>query len=240
MFASSASSPTRPATARLTTLAAIGAMIETAQPRRDLSMLGSAGSAGTLVHVEKGAEIVAQGDAADHCFEVVEGCVRSVQRLEDGRRHVGEFLLPGDIFGLEAVGEHELAAEAVTCCTIRRLRLTTVELLAEEDAGFALRLRRHLTRQAKSMRRRLLLLGRMTAAERVAAFLLEMSERLQDTPLGTVDLPMNRGDMADYLGLTIETVSRCLSDLKRGGIIAVKGAQITIRNRHRLGLETLH
>lgn len=242
MLASSASSAHASARSmtRLNSLAAVGALIESARPVCAASILGPMGSAGTLIRIEKGAEIVAQGDHADHCFEVVEGCVRSLQRLEDGRRHVGEFLLPGDIFGLDAAGEHEFAAEAVTAVTIRRLRLATVERLAEEDAAFALQLRHHLTRQAKSMRRRLLLLGRMTAAERVGAFLLEMTERLEDVAEDALDLPMNRGDMADYLGLTIETVSRCLSDLKRSGVIAVKGSHVTIRNRRRLGTETLH
>lgn len=244
MFASSAlalatSDTLRPAKV-LATLAASGGLIEADAPATTLSGFEALGSAGTIIRIEKGSEIIAQGDAADHCFEVLEGCVRSVQRLEDGRRHVGEFLLPGDIFGLDAAGAHEFAAEAVTTVAVRRIRLATVELYAEEDAGFARRLRRHLAAQAKSARRRLVLLGRLTAAERVAAFLLEMTERLEGATEGAVDLPMNRGDMADYLGLTIETVSRCLSDLKRGGVIGVKGPHVTIRNRRRLGAETLH
>jgi len=203
-------------------------------------LLGYMGNGAALLDIEKGCDIIAQGDAADYCFEVVEGCARSVQRLEDGRRQVSDFLLPGDVFGLDAVGEHDFAGEAVTAVTIRRLRLSTVELLAEDDAAFAQRLRRHLTRQTKAMRSRIVLLGRMTAAERIGAFLLEMTERLQGSSHGIVELPMSRGDMADYLGLTIETVSRCLSDLKSRGVISVKGARIAIHNRRALTAETLH
>lgn len=202
--------------------------------------LGPVESAGTLIDIEKGCDIIAQGDAADYCFEVVEGCARSVQRLEDGRRQVSDFLFPGDIFGLDAIGEHAFAGEAVTAVTIRRLRLSTVEVLAEEDAAFGQRLRHHLIHQTKAMRNRIVLLGRMTAAERIAAFLLEMTSRLETRAQGIVELPMSRGDMADYLGLTIETVSRCLSDLKRSGVISVQGARIGIQNRRALTADMLH
>lgn len=202
--------------------------------------LGHMDYAGALVAFEKGCDIIAQGDAADYCFEVVEGCARSVQRLEDGRRQVSDFLLPGDVFGLDAVGEHDFAGEAVTAVTIRRLRLATLDLLAEEDAAFGQRLRRHLARQSRAMRSRIVLLGRMTAAERIGAFLLEMKKRLDGSAQDIVELPMSRGDMADYLGLTIETVSRCLSDLKGRGVISVKGAHIIIHNHRALTAETLH
>lgn len=204
-------------------------------------LLDQLAGAGTVFDVEKGGEIAGQGDEARYCFQVVEGCARSVRRLEDGRRQVSDFLLPGDIFGLNSIDRHEFAAEAVTAVTIRRLNLLTVELRAEEDPGFSQRLRRHVTLQAKAMRNRLVVLGRMTAAERIASFLLEMNERLGSTGRGVVDLPMCRGDMADYLGLTIETVSRCLTDLKRSGAIAVKGARIAIHDRRALAArETLH
>jgi CRP-like cAMP-binding protein len=209
--------------------------------RKTFCLFGRMDGLSSLVEIEKGSEIIAQGDDADYCFEVVDGCVRSLQRLEDGRCQVSEFLLPGDIFGLDAVGEHDFAAEAVTAVTIRRVRLSAVELLAAEDADFGQRLRRNLARQAKTMRNHLVALGRMTAVERIAGFLIEMSERLDGPTHGVVELPMSRTDMADYLGLTIETVSRSLTDLKRQGIIAVKGARIAIHNRRALTVsETLH
>lgn len=212
-----------------------------ALPSASLSFLAPLGRAASIVKIGKGEEIIAQDDPARFCFQVVEGCVRSLCRLEDGRRQVSEFLLSGDIFGLDSGSTHEFAAEAVTEATIRKIRLSAIEAEAEADPRFALDLRRHMAVQAKAMRHRLVLLGRMTAAERTAAFLLEMNARLGCPARGIVNLPMCRGDMADYLGLTIETVSRCLSELKRTGAISVKGAQIVVQNRRALAPgETLH
>lgn len=239
-YANKATVTAPPLDVELPILAATSLAMDGFRLRRADAAPGHADYAGTLIDIEKGCDIIAQGDAADYCFEVVEGCARSVQRLEDGRRQVSDFLLPGDIFGLDAVGEHDFAGEAVTAVTIRRLRISALKQLAEEDAAFAQRLLRHLTQQTKAMRRRIVLLGRMTAAERIGTFLLEMTERLEATRQDIVELPMNRADMADYLGLTIETVSRCLSDLKGRGVISVKGAHIAIHNRRALTAETLH
>ncbi len=212
-----------------------------ARPDSSLPLLATLGRSGCTLKVEKGEEIIAQDDPAQFCFQVIEGCVRSLCRMEDGRRQVSEFLLAGDIFGLDSGATHEFAAEAVTETTIRKIRLSAIEAEAEADPRFALALRRHMAMQAKTMRSRLVLLGRMTAAERTAAFLLEMNARLGCPTRGIVNLPMCRGDMADYLGLTIETVSRCLSELKRTGAISVKGAQIVVQNRRVLSpSETLH
>lgn len=224
----------------LPALATAAIAIDGLRSRPGEGSLAAMEEAGARVDIEKGCEIIAQGDPAEYCFVILEGCVRSVQRLEDGRRQVSDFLFHGDVFGLDAVGEHEFAGEAVTAVTIRRVRLSALELLAEEDAAMGQRLRRHLTRQVKAMRSRLVLLGRMTAAERIGSFLLEMTERLEGSTQSVVELPMNRADMADYLGLTIETVSRCLSDLKGRGVISVKGAKIAIHNRRALTAETLH
>ncbi len=199
--------------------------------------------AAAIVQVDRDAEIIAQGDDAGYCFQVVEGCVRTVRLLEDGRRQIGEFLLAGDVFGLETVDAHEFAAEAVTPVTARRFRLSCVEERASNDSGFARTLRRHLAAQVRAARGRLIVLGRKTAAERIAGFLLEMNERLQATGGTVIELPMSRADMADYLGLTIETVCRGLTDLRRHGTIAVERGRIAIRNRRALGLagsERLH
>lgn len=194
-------------------------------------------SSSAVLKLGRGSEIITQGATAEYCFQVIDGCVRTVRRLEDGRRQIGEFLLPGDIFGWEAIGEHEFAAEAVTAVTLRRLRLSAVERRADEDRAFAQRLRRYVTEQIKAARSRLVVLGRLRAAERIAAFLLEMNKRLGDDGSAVVELPMCRTDMADYLGLTIETVSRGLTELRRRGAITVKGAWIVIRDQDALDLE---
>jgi CRP/FNR family transcriptional regulator, nitrogen fixation regulation protein len=199
-------------------------------------VLDSLAPTAATVQVNRGTEIIAQGDEAEYWFQVVHGCVRSVRLLEDGRRQVGEFLLPGDVFGWEALGEHEFAAEAVTQVTLRRFRLGAIEEHADRDRIFAHRLRRYIADQVRITRGRLVLLGRLTAAERIASFLLEMSERLNCPGKAVIELPMCRADMADYLCLTIETVSRGLTELRQLGAIAVERTRIVIHDRHALCL----
>ncbi len=192
--------------------------------------------AAMAVQVDRDGEITAQGAPAAYCFQVVAGCVRTVKLLEDGRRSIGEFLLAGDFFGWEAVGEHEFAAEAVTPVTLRRFRVSAIEERADRDHAFARTLRRYLAGQVRVARGRLVLLGRKTAFERIASFLLEMESRLRASGNEVMMLPMSRADMADYLGLTIETVCRGLTELRRNGMIAVDRGQIAIHDRAALGL----
>jgi CRP/FNR family transcriptional regulator, nitrogen fixation regulation protein len=191
--------------------------------------------AATNIQVHRDGDIIAQGGRAEYCFQIVTGCVRTVRLLEDGRRQVGEFLLPGDIFGWEMAGAHEFAAEAVTPATLRRFRLGAIEERADEDRVFAHHMRRYTAEQVRTARGRLVLLGRKTAAERIASFLLEMHERLRCSGAAAFELPMSRADMADYLGLTIETVSRGLTELRRRGTIAVERTRIAIHDGHALG-----
>ena len=202
----------------------------------DDDLLGPLAMVATTLHFERDDEIIAQGARAEHCFQVITGCLRTVRLLEDGRRQVGEFLLAGDVFGWDAVGEHEFAAEAVTPVTLRRIRLSSIEERADEDRCFAQRLRRYTADQVRIARARLVLLGRKTAAERIASFLLEMVERLNSPDEAVIELPMSRADMADYLGLTIETVCRGLTELRRQGTIAVERTRVAIRDSRALAL----
>ena len=202
----------------------------------DEDLLGSLAMVATTLHFERDAEIIAQGARAEYCFHVISGCMRTVRLLEDGRRQVGEFLLAGDVFGWDAVGEHEFAAEAVTPLTLRRIRLSSIEDRADEDRGFAQRLRRYTADQVRIARARLVLLGRKTAAERIASFLLEMVDRLNSPSEAVIELPMSRADMADYLGLTIETVCRGLTELRRQGTIGVERTRVVIRDSRALAL----
>lgn len=184
---------------------------------------------GVFTRAARNTAIIRQGGESGHCFLVVSGCVRTVMILEDGRRQVGEFLLPGDVLGWETPGEQEFAAEAVTEAVLRRFSLRAIEERADASPAFAHELRRYAAGQFRNMRGRLVMLGRMTACERIAAFLLEMSERLRCLG-GAIDLPMGRADMADYLGLTIETISRGLGDLRLRGAICIEQRRITIRD----------
>ena len=200
------------------------------------SLLGPLVLVATSLQFDRDAEIIAQGERAEYCFQVISGCVRTVRLLEDGRRQVGEFLFGGDVFGWDAVGENEFAAEAVTPVTLRRVRLSTVEERADEDRAFAHRLRRYTADQVRVARARLVLLGRKTAAERIACFLMEMCDRLRCPGESVIELPMSRADMADYLGLTIETVCRGLTELRRQGTITVERTRVAIQDPRALAL----
>jgi len=189
----------------------------------------------TTIRVERDEEIVAQEDAATYCYLVISGCVRTVRLMEDGRRQVGEFLFAGDLFGWEALDRHDFGAEAVTPVTLRRYARRELDQLADHDHGVARQLRGISSNRLRSGRDHMLLLGRKTAAERIASFLLEMAERTCPGERAMIELPMNRGDMGDYLGLTIETVCRRLTQLRADGTIAVQGTKIVIRDRRALG-----
>lgn len=157
-----------------------------------------------------GAEIYGQGEKAGHIYQVEFGAVRSYRLLADGRRQISAFYLPGEVFGFEAHATHHFFADAVSATGIRTFRSSACSNLSNDLLPLALK---GLVRAQEH----LLVLGRQSAAERVAAFLLDMAER--QGGLDQFELPMSRMDIADYLGLTIETVSRTFSKFKEKGII---------------------
>jgi CRP/FNR family nitrogen fixation transcriptional regulator len=184
---------------------------------------------------DRGTEIYGQTEPADYIYQVVEGAVRSHKLLSDGRRQIGAFQLVGDIFGLENGAEHRFTAEAIVDTTVRLTKRRSLEHVAESDATVALDLLSMTTSNLQHAEEHMLLLGRKTSLERVAAFLLEMDRRLSSA--GVVALPMCRRDIADYLGLTLETVSRALSHLHGKGILSFLGQtqrQIVLLDRMRL------
>jgi CRP/FNR family nitrogen fixation transcriptional regulator len=159
-----------------------------------------------------GTEIYGQGEKAGIIYQVEFGAVRVYRLLADGRRQISAFYLSGEVFGLEADANHHFFAEAITGTNLRLFPRSKLGNISQEL--FALTLR-SLTRAQEH----LLVLGRQTAAERVAAFLIDLAER--QGGLDQIDMPMSRMDIGDYLGLTIETVSRVFSRLKDHGIIAL-------------------
>jgi CRP/FNR family nitrogen fixation transcriptional regulator len=181
-----------------------------------LILLERIGARRTFVH---GEEIYAEGDAADCWYKVVSGTVRISKLLADGRRHIAEFCFSGDCFGLDPVGERQFSAEAVEDAVVMRYPRRATERLLDENPHLTQRLYDMTLRDLAHAQTRMLLLGRMTAAERVASFLLELAERRETRRV--LDLPMSRNDIADYLGLTIETVCRVLSFFKKDGVIAI-------------------
>jgi CRP/FNR family nitrogen fixation transcriptional regulator len=204
---------------------------------------GALDGLGTTISVRKDAEIYSQGDAARHCYRVVSGCVRTVKLMEDGRRQVGEFLLAGDWLGCEALEAYDFAAEAVSHVVLRRYPRRAIEQLAERDAALGRLLCAILARELRRARDRMVTLGRKTACERVAEFLLEMTQRVPKDKAGGIALPMSRTDIADHLGLTIETVCRTLAHLRKAGVIALARNSLAVRDRRALvafGCATRH
>ena len=170
----------------------------------------------------KGTEIFGQAEPADYIYQVVKGAVRSHKLLSDGRRQIGAFHLPGDIFGLENGDFHRFTAEAIADTTLRLVKRQSLERVAKTDPAMVRALLTMTTDSLQHVENHMLLLGRKTSRERVAAFLLEMNGRL--TAPGGMALPMSRRDIADYLGLTLETVSRALSEFKRKGYLKFLGS----------------
>lgn len=183
----------------------------------------------------KGTEIYGEAEPADYVYQVTEGAVRSYKLLSDGRRQIGAFHLVGDIFGLENGDFHRFTAEAIVDTTVHLMKRASLELVAEADTLVARDLLKMTTNNLQHAEDHMLLLGRKTSIERVAAFLLEMDRRL--TSSGVMALPMCRRDIADYLGLTLETVSRALSYLHERGILGFIGQtqrQIVLLDRPQL------
>ena len=192
-------------------------------------LFGSLELAGIPVAYDRNAEIYGEGEQADYVYKLVRGAVRTYKVLTDGRRQINAFYLPGDIFGLELGEEYTWSAEAIVGSDIVMVKRSLVLRLAEHDGDVARQLWSVTAGELDGARSHALLLIK-SAQERVAAFLLEMSQRLADANL--VELPMGRQDVADYLGLTIETVSRTLTQLESDETIELLAARsIALRNR---------
>jgi len=184
---------------------------------------------------KKGKEIYGEKEPAEYVYQVKTGAVRSYKLLSDGRRQIGAFHLAGDIFGLENGTTHRFTAEAVVDTTVLLIKRQSLETVAESDAMVAKNLLGMTTTNLQHAEDHMLLLGRKTSLERVAAFLIEMDKRL--TAAGVLALPMSRRDIADYLGLTLETVSRAISHLHELGVLGFVGntqRQIILLDRHQL------
>jgi CRP/FNR family nitrogen fixation transcriptional regulator len=177
-------------------------------------------------------EIFGDGEPADYLYKVANGAVRTSKVLIDGRRQVTGFYLSGDFFGVEAGETHTVSAEAITNSKILIIKRSVLNVLAEHDPEIARRLWALTACELKRAQTHATLLI-LNANERVAGFLLEMASR---GPNATkIDLPMSRRDIADYLGLTIETVARVLGNLEEADAIERSTARhMMLRNRAKL------
>jgi CRP-like cAMP-binding protein len=172
-----------------------------------------------------GSEIWGEGEPVDYVYEVGDGAVRTVKVLSDGRRKIGGFYFAGDIFGFEDGNEHCLSAEAVVASRVRVIKRKTLIQLAADDLELAEELLTMAMSEVGHAHRHALMLV-MTAQERVKGFLVEMAERISVGDL--VQLPMSRRDIADYLGLTIETVSRTITALADTSMIRLSSSRAIV------------
>jgi CRP-like cAMP-binding protein len=189
---------------------------------------------GSTLTIQRGEALYESGDAADCCWRVVSGCVRKVEVLDDGRRHVSAFLMPGDFFGFDDPDTHAFTAEAVTRVVLRCYPRSAVDALAENDTAMAQHLAALTIANLHTAYQRMLLLGRKTSAERLASFLLEIAQRLGSAGASSIQLPMGREDIADYLGLTKETVCRVMTEMSRSGVVRVTRTGVGICDREEL------
>jgi CRP/FNR family transcriptional regulator, nitrogen fixation regulation protein len=192
---------------------------------------------GATMAYPRNCEIFGEGEPADYLYKVISGSVRTYKITRDGRRQVGGFYMPGDIFGLEFAHEHTLSAEAISDTKVLVVKRTALNSLAGRNVSIAQQLLALTGRELRCVQDRILLLIE-SAQERVAGFLLEMAERTSEG--NTIDLPMSRQDIADYLGLSIETISRTLSALETSAAIEISTSSRRIVLRNRAALKTSH
>ncbi len=180
-----------------------------------------------------GETLFSEGDEADGLYEVVAGMLRLYKLLPDGRRQITGFLSAGQILGLAPEGTHVYSAEAINEVTLCRYPRAGFDRLIDEVPGLARRLLAVTSHELRAAQDQMLLLGRKTAAEKVASFLLLMAD--QQGSDDEVSVPMARSDIADYIGLTTETVSRTFTKLKTEGLIALPTPNcVKIHDRARL------
>lgn len=184
----------------------------------------------------RGQEIYRHADGADTWYRVVAGLARKCAVTAGGRRRIVDFLLPGDFFGMTARREHLFAVEAVVDGTvIARYPRGRIEAIANSDPEVGQLVRDVAFEAIARLEARILILGRTTAVEKVGAFLTELAQRSADGTDAALVLQMSRYDIADYLALSVETVSRAVTDLKLSGAITLAGKRrVTIVDRYAL------
>jgi CRP/FNR family nitrogen fixation transcriptional regulator len=178
---------------------------------------------GAPMFFQPNSEIYGEEEPAEYFYQVFEGAVRTYKVLEDGRRQIGAFHRAGDVFGLEAGDKHAFSAEAIGKCTVRLAKRSGLLSFAERDSKVAAALWAATAKSLRGAHEHMLLLGRKTAEERVVSFILAMANSPASDQI--IELPMSRQDIADYLGLTIETVSRTFSHLESTAAIELHSSR---------------
>jgi CRP/FNR family nitrogen fixation transcriptional regulator len=178
---------------------------------------------GTVKHFTQDQALYREGDPASYFMQLMGGVVRSVYLQRDGRRFIEAFHMSGDVFGMEAGAHYAKSAEAVCPCSAVFYPLQDIALLNAGKDGLSWQVFDTMQRELQQARDHARLLSRANAWEKTGAFLLEYSSRAGGWPL--VTLAMTRQDIGDYLGLTVETVSRTLAQLHRAGLIEMLAAR---------------
>jgi len=177
--------------------------------------------------------IIDEGEQADYLFNVTEGAVKLYKLLPDGRRQITGFLFEGDFLGIAMNEKYAYSAEAVGQVSLCRFSRRKLERLLDEFPKLEKRLLGMASNELVQAQDQILLLGRKTAQEKIVSFLLNLSNRAmkRSAPASPISLPMGRADIADYLGLTTETVSRSFTNLKRDGYIRLlQGGKVELPN----------
>jgi CRP/FNR family transcriptional regulator len=175
----------------------------------------------TTVGVDAHQPIIDEGEAADYLFNVTAGAVKLYKLLPDGRRQITGFLFGGDFLGIAMNEKYAYSAEAVGKVSLCRFPRRKLESLLDEFPKLEKRLLGMASNELVQAQDQILLLGRKTAQEKIVSFMLSLSDRAvkRGSEPSPIALPMGRADIADYLGLTTETVSRTITNLKRDGLI---------------------
>ena len=181
-------------------------------------------SGGSLRTLEAKEHAFCEGDPATHVYQVEVGNICLYKTMSDGRRQVVDFAYPGDIVGLGALGAHAANAQAMVRTRLRCIPMTTLQDVGSRDTRLGLELYAAVSRELMAARELLFTVSQCSAAERLASFLLALSRRNErrGEDAGTIVLPMSRTDIADFLGLTIETVSRTFSRFRAEGLIELE------------------
>lgn len=186
---------------------------------------------GATLRFARNTTLFQEGDRAEFVYRVVSGTVRLCRHTPDGRRHIADFVMGGDLLGSLGEGEQSFTAEAVSdvvCVAYPRMHF---DRLSERDPRFRANVLRHLSGSLMAAQLHTFVLGCQSAKERLASFIVRMAERTGAMDEGRVELAMGRQDIADHLGLTIETICRAVTALKNEDVIAVPNThQLVLRN----------
>lgn len=181
---------------------------------------------GDEIRLQRNQPLFQDGDLTDRIYCVDSGLLRSCKLLSDGRRQIGAFPGAGDLLLAFSGPRHGFTVEAVAAATVRSVSRKAVEALSSGNSAISREMLKITLGELTLVQNRLMLLGRKSAEERLASFLLEMLERFGDGD--RVRLPMPRADIADYLGLTIETVSRTFTLFRHEGLVELPSAQLVV------------